>query len=348
MYGFIILIISVGIYFYFVKFFLNYLIQDKEIFFDNEFDKPQSFHNHKVIKVGGVIFIFLPIFYLAIDNYYNFSPYLFKLFFTPLMLLSIGLLSDIKLLESAKIRLCLIILLTLGIVYILNYSSFFLIYLNIDHNYLKIFEIIFISFVIISIINGSNFFDGLNGLLLSNTFLVIVVITFIDIKYNNSNYILFLIGINTFVFLLFLSNYPLAKLFLGDIGAYFIGCLVGVLIFKYFEINILLAPVLLNLAIYPLTEVSFSFFRKLIELKSPFLPDRLHLHMVIFNYVNKYIKDTAKSNYLTSTYMIIFLIIFYTNVIVFIDNYLIQNILSISFILIYMTSYYVLKRLYTS
>ena len=48
---FLILIISTGIYFYLVKFFLDYLIKDKEIFFDNEFDKPQSFHNYKVIKI---------------------------------------------------------------------------------------------------------------------------------------------------------------------------------------------------------------------------------------------------------------------------------------------------------
>ena len=187
---YIVLILTV-LFFYSSQKFLFYLINDKQIFFDNEYDKPQAFHNNKVTKVGGGIFIFLPIYFLILDNYFNFQPYLFKIFLTPLILLVIGLLSDLKVLESAKFRLALIIFATLFIVYVCKINIDFL---KFNHGvFFYILQLFFISFVIISIINGSNFVDGLNGLLLSLTSIIFFFFIIIDVNYNNSEYFYFII-----------------------------------------------------------------------------------------------------------------------------------------------------------
>ena len=154
---------------------------------------------------------------------------------------------------------------------------------------------------------------------------------------------LIIIIVNIFI-LLFFSNFPLAKIFLGDNGAYYIGCLIGLLTFKYLDLIFSLYPLLINIVIYPLMEVSFSLFRKLFEKKSPFLPDNLHLHMLVFNFNKRFINNLNKCNYISSAYIIIFLLLFYTFIYLFIDNPFVQHILSLLFIILYIAFYYVLRR----
>ena len=50
---------------------------------------------------------------------------------------------------------------------------------------------------------------------------------------------------------------------------------------------------------YLFFEVFFSFIRKLYQRKSPFIPDRSHLHMLCYLKINSFY-DSSKSNYLTS------------------------------------------------
>ena len=77
----------------------------------------------------------------------------------------------------------------------------------------------------------------------------------------------------------------------------------------------------LILLYYLFYEVFFSFVRKMIFFKtSPLKPDNLHLHMLIYDKINKFISSKNHSNYLTSlTCNVIFLLsiipslLFYNN-----------------------------------
>jgi UDP-N-acetylmuramyl pentapeptide phosphotransferase/UDP-N-acetylglucosamine-1-phosphate transferase len=87
-------------------------------------------------------------------------------------------------------------------------------------------------------------------------------------------------------FLIF--NYPLGKIFLGDLGAYAIAFLTGMLTIIFFgrhpEISVWF-PVLI--LIYPITEVAFSMLRRLYRGQSIFSADTEHLHIKIFYFLRK-------------------------------------------------------------
>jgi UDP-N-acetylmuramyl pentapeptide phosphotransferase/UDP-N-acetylglucosamine-1-phosphate transferase len=79
-------------------------------------------------------------------------------------------------------------------------------------------------------------------------------------------------------------NYPNGKIFLGDGGAYMIGFGIAVSSIKMLKVHPEISPYdVLLMAIYPITELGFSIYRKKILRKtSPTKPDGLHLHMLIY------------------------------------------------------------------
>jgi UDP-N-acetylmuramyl pentapeptide phosphotransferase/UDP-N-acetylglucosamine-1-phosphate transferase len=164
----------------------------------------------------------------------------------------------------------------------------------------KILSSLFVCLCLVFIINGCNLIDGFNGLLLIHFLIISTVLLFID----NSNdsfvkeYLIFLIIIN--IILLFF-NFPKAQIFLGDAGAYFLGVNLSLIVIEISNQNNDIPPFFFAvLLFYLFFEVFFSFFRKSIFLKiSPFEPDKKHLHMLVFKFLNKN-SNFDKSNYLTS------------------------------------------------
>ena len=153
-----------GLFFYkYFSLFLNNF--NSNIFIDNEFKKPQAFHETSVSTYGGVgIFISLIILclYLLLSKqiiYYEYLSFC-TLFFI------LGLMDDLKLNLVPKLRLILMI----GFLIILVISNNFYIKstgIEILNRFLEIdiFALFFISLCFLFIINGSNLIDGYNGLL---------------------------------------------------------------------------------------------------------------------------------------------------------------------------------------
>ena len=87
----------------------------------------------------------------------------------------------------------------------------------------------------------------------------------------------------TLIIAFLLFNYPFGKLFLGDGGSYFLGFLSSYLVVDIFSrYPELPAWSAVSILLYPTLEVIFSYFRKILQKHSPFLPDNLHLHLKIF------------------------------------------------------------------
>ena len=99
-------------------------------------------------------------------------------------------------------------------------------------------------------------------------------------------------------FLLF--NFPNAKIFLGDSGAYTFGALTGLNTIVTNNLNPTISSFFFcTLLFYLFFEVFFSFFRKITQRKSPIYPDNKHLHMLSFYKISSaYGKN--KGNYLNS------------------------------------------------
>ena len=57
---------------------------------------------------------------------------------------------------------------------------------------------------------------------------------------------------------------------------------------------------------YPIIEVTYSCVRKLLQKKSPFYPDREHLHLKIFDILNTALNKPRLSNNLTTIFLAVF------------------------------------------
>ena len=99
-------------------------------------------------------------------------------------------------------------------------------------------------------------------------------------------------------FLLF--NFPSAKIFLGDSGAYMFGALTSLNTIITNNLNSQISSFFFcTLLFYLFFEVFFSFFRKLYQKKSPIYPDDKHLHMLSFYKISS-VYGKEKGNYLNS------------------------------------------------
>ena len=213
----------------------------------------------------------------------------------------------------------------------------------------KIFAIPFTAFCLLILINGSNFIDGLNGLLISCTIIILYMLTKLNLIDNSiiSNQSIYLIiFILLFLLLLNMSNF----LMLGDSGAYLLGFFVGLIIISSHISNPEISPYFfISLIWYPCFENLFSIIRKLNREFSPLKPDSKHLHQLVFFFLTK--KFNLKlilSNNVSSA-----IICFFNFLIIFISTLdpsstIFQIKLIITSIVFYNLSYIFLFRFYKS
>ena len=146
--------------------FGSIFLKKKGLFSNYSGDKHQSFSNAGNIPLSGGIFLIFPIIFFYSNN-------LVLIFFLSLIFL-IGFFSDRKILVSPKKRFFFQFVSILSFVVFMD--------LKILTSRIELFDIIlsnevfaylFSSFCLLILINGSNFIDGLNGLLISYSVIVI-------------------------------------------------------------------------------------------------------------------------------------------------------------------------------
>ena len=140
----------------------------------------------------------------------------------------VGFLDDLKIKVKPSRRLTIMIISLFIIIYfspikIVNIDIPFLtLILNID-----IFSTIFVLLCFLFIINGANLIDGFNGLLAINLLIINIILTYININSSNLEFSILLISQIIILLSFLLFNFPNAKIFLGDSGAYLLGSLTG-------------------------------------------------------------------------------------------------------------------------
>ncbi len=308
------MLFSVGVFLACLIFlyFINYLQLKYEFCLDKILDYETHKYllnlNHKVPLSGSFYFIF--IFFLL----FFFEDKI--LFFICLLFFLIGLLSDLKIITSPKLRLLFQFLL---LFIFLQINSHIQIDTRIDilnelinNKYLRLF---FISFFILVFINGSNFIDGVNCLSSLN-FLIILFFLYLlseDIEAFQINELVHLLIISIIVFILF--NF-FGKSFLGDGGVYGLSFLLAIIIIELSMLNEKISPYFIaNLLLYPAFENLFSIVRRVSINKKNYLADNSHLHQLLFMYLNS--KKIIKQKFLLSSFTGI-IINFYLLIIYFI------------------------------
>ena len=267
---------------------------------DKDFSKPQAFHNNPITRSGGIasivsLSIFFVIYYLL------YSKILYDYIFISYSMFLIGFLDDLKINIKPFTRLSIMVLVLFLFIYILPIKIFnidipFLIPLMTSH----IFSSSFILLCFLFVINGANLIDGFNGLLAINLIIINIILSYINMNNNNLEFSILLISQVIILLSFLLFNFPSAKIFLGDSGAYMFGALTSLNTIITNNLNPKISSFFFcTLLFYLFFEVFFSFFRKLTQKKSPIYPDDKHLHMLSYYKISS-IFGKNKGNYLNS------------------------------------------------
>ena len=333
-YIFIILFIS--------TYFINYLLIKNNLFLDSKkisIHKNFVHNRHKVSYVGGLIILVSYIFF------WNSDDLLFKVFLLFIFLL--GLLSDLGLLHSPLKRFFLqsIVIFSFLLLFDVKISSDRLIFLNflLDQ---KILNLLFTTFCILIVVNGSNFMDGLNTLTAGYCLLILFSIIFVLTKneINFSNYNLLTITIVSLI-VVFIYN-MFGKIYLGDNGAYLIAFVISFVLIEFSGKNYIVSPFYIaNLLWYPAYENLFSIIRKKIQKKSPMEPDNLHLHQLLFSFFDKInIINKKLVNTLTAFVINFFNLIIFTFATIYYYNTKVQILIILLSLITYNFFYYIFTK----
>jgi len=201
-----------------------------------------------------------------------------------------GLAEDITARISANIRL--IITLMTGVLFVLiNDTS--ITHINIDRiDWLLQIGWISMGVTVLAIAtltNAVNIIDGLNGLSIGTS--IIMVGTIGLIAGNSGDSQLFLIAMICVASLLgcFVINFPFGRIFAGDGGAYLMGALVAMLSILLSERNAGISPFAsLIIIFYPFYELVRSTVRRRLAGRKTMAPDKRHLHSLIYAFIARH------------------------------------------------------------
>jgi len=291
----------------------------------------------KNYSIGGILLI---IFFML--NYLNRMEYLNTLFY--FLIFSIGLLSDLKTLNSPKLRFLLQIFFLILFIFLLDIRIFNT-RIDIFDELLKnnVLNYFFVVFCLMILINGNNFVDGINTLLI-NYYLIIfgTLLFFLPEFIHNTEFLKYFI-----ILLLVILAFNLSgKIILGDSGSYVLGLFSGIYLINFSNQNLFISPFFIILLLwYPCFELLFSMIRRSGSKTTMYKPDIYHLHQLLFNLFKK--KVHVKSN--INHFIVSSLINFYNIIIIFIGvNYINQTekliIIIILNLIIYTLIYFFLRK----
>ena len=322
---------------FFILFLNHFFLRNNFLLDDIKFSKHKSLAKNKKRPISlGFIFVIFSLIFLDL-------PF-FQLNFFLILFFIIGFLSDVNIVTSAKFRLLSHIILVLFFVII---NNFFIkkIYLT-SFDYLlanKLFNVFFVTFCICILINGKNFIDGLNTLLIGYVILVLTCLYFVSINYRlNLDFNLYKITLALFLALYSVNFF--GKSILGDGGSLSIGLFISYIILDFYLKNNSVSPYFIALLLwYPSFEILFSIIRKALIRIKPFNPDSLHLHQLVYKKI-KYFNLAELNNTMASSLINLFnLFIFYLGSLNI--NSTLYNVLLIFFsIFIYILTYFILIK----
>ena len=278
-------------------FFLIIISKKLQYFIDQKKDKHKKIFNPKKnFFLGGIILFFFIMSILILKGKYIELLFLFSIFF-------LGILSDFKILNDPKKRFIL-----QGIV-IFVFVTF--LEIKISSTRLDVFDLylqnnilncVFVVFCLMILINGSNFVDGLNTLLITyKIFILLTLIIFFDgnFIFNHNNYDLL------FILLLILILNSFGIIILGDSGAYLISTIFGLSLIDFSNQNNFISPFFIILLLwYPCFELLYSIIRRLSSNKKTYNADIKHFHQLLYLRILKRSKFNFKINHFITSLII--------------------------------------------
>ena len=148
------------------------------------------------------------------------------------------------------------------------------------------FAIFFTVFATVGVVNAFNLIDGLNGLSSYVTITTGLALSIISFRVGNPQITIFLVLLSATVLGFMILNFPFAKIFLGDAGAYVLGHILvwsSILLINH---DSLISPfAILLIFFWPVADTGLAIWRRW-KLGNPTdRPDRLHFHQLAMRFI---------------------------------------------------------------
>ena len=321
-------------------FFLNRFFIKCDLLLDKKILPHKSFVSNEKIPLTGGFLIVLNLFFFYSKEY--------LIFF--LLIFFLGILSDLLVIKSPLKK---IIFQSIIIFLFIFYSDLrifstkvFFIDLLIKNYF---FSLIFSTFCLLILINGSNFLDGLNTLVVGYYILIVLTLLYLSSQYKINLNMHFFMYLFLSLLIIFLFNF-FSKIYLGDSGVFLLSFVIGHELIKISNLNLqhntqFVSPIFILLLLwYPAFENLFSIIRKSLSKFNPSEPDSNHLHQLLFFFIKNKIIDNQYTNSLSANLINLY------NLIIFIiaSNFFSKSIYLAYFLIIniilYIICYYVLLK----
>ena len=242
-------------------------------------------HNGSVPLIGGIAMFFCVSLGLLISNTIALNDNIIFLILSSFILVILGVIDDYKNI-SHKIRLFFqiisaLIIIEFGGVLIVDLGGL----LTVENIHLGRFSVVFTLFAVVGVINALNFSDGVDGVSASLSIIALSSVAYFALIINDKfalNFLLCFI-VSIFAFLVFnigLGQNSKFKVFMGDAGSTFLGLGIAWSLITFSQGNMQIFKPVTALWIYaiPIIDASSVMITRISNGKSPFSPDRKHLH----------------------------------------------------------------------
>ena len=247
----------------------------------------QRIHLNETPRLGGFIFILSLISFVAFSNA-NESVQLLKIILLSLVpIIFVGIKED--LFQNVEPAIRLLALLFVGWLFRAQFTGPLPILTDIPfigkllllQGGISIFYILSMT----AVANGMNLIDGVNGLCGAVALSNLSALLFLSYKTSDIVMLSLIFSVILLLIPFMLVNYPYGQIFLGDLGAYSLGLIASMLTIILFGRHPEISPWgAVLILIYPVTEVLFSLFRRMVKGVSIYHPDTAHLHLKLFHF----------------------------------------------------------------
>lgn len=149
----------------------------------------------------------------------------------------------------------------------------------------------FTMFALAGFTNALNLIDGLDGLSSSISIVIISIFGFIGLEHNNVLMITIASTILVTLLAFLTLNWNPAKVFMGDSGSLTLGFIISIL--AVLSIKYIHPIVILYLAALPILDTLIVMIRRIRRGKSPFSPDKTHIHHILVKFFEGNVKKTV-------------------------------------------------------
>lgn len=260
----------------------------------------RSAHQAPVPALGGIAIFAGILFSIAFSNSV-FGEFKYVMVAAASMIFLLGLFDDLFTLKAGK-KLLVMVLISLMLVYHPEFRIHNL------HGFLNITDIpVWLSVVVsfslyIFLINAINLIDGVDGLCAGLGILILGIFYFLFIFYTNDSIIILIASI--IAALMGFIGYNIGgnrlKIFMGDTGSLLLGFFLSVIVIFYlnknpeshFQNKYFSPLIVFSMFIVPVFDTLHVSVKRMLKGKSPFSPDKTHIHHTYLNLGLTHIETT--------------------------------------------------------